>query len=288
MINAYTLAGGALHQAERLQCELSACGIYADIVRNNCFAAYIGADSLKQNIGRYDFAVYFDKDKYISCMLEKLGVKLFNAHSAIRICDDKAATYIALSGRNIAMPLTLTAPLCYTSDAQMGEEYFNLIEDKLSYPIIVKECYGSLGKGVYKAENRKELKNIAEKLKCTAHLYQQCIDSSIGRDVRVIVVGGKFVAAMLRVSNGDFRSNIELGGKGEKIDLSEDAIRLSEKVADILGLDYCGIDLLFDESGEPRIVCEVNSNAFFEGMEKVTGVNVAGAYARHIAKVMRS
>ncbi|MEG2116932.1 MAG: RimK family alpha-L-glutamate ligase, partial [Clostridia bacterium] len=58
-------------------------------------------------------------------------------------------------------------------------------------------------------------------------------------------------------------------------------IQISEKVAEILDLDYCGIDLLFGENGEP-IVCEVNSNAFFGGIETVTHLNVAKRYAEYI------
>ena len=46
-----------------------------------------------------------------------------------------------------------------------------------------------------------------------------------------------------------------------------------------LGLDYCGVDLLFGGSG--ALVCEVNSNAFFRTFESATGINVAAAYARY-------
>ncbi len=34
-------------------------------------------------------------------------------------------------------------------------------------------------------------------------------------------------------------------------------------------------------------VCEVNSNAFFGGIEKTTGINVARAYAEHVVKEMK-
>ena len=86
---------------------------------------------------------------------------------------------------------------------------------------------------------------------------------------------------MLRKSNGDFRSNAELGGTGYPYTPDKKFIEVAEKVANVLDLDYMGIDLLFGENGEP-IVCEVNSNAFFGVMEKVTGVNVAKAYAEYI------
>ena len=41
-------------------------------------------------------------------------------------------------------------------------------------------------------------------------------------------------------------------------------------------IEYAGIDLLVYEDDEP-ILCEINSNAFFEEFEKVTGLNVAEA-----------
>jgi ribosomal protein S6--L-glutamate ligase/gamma-F420-2:alpha-L-glutamate ligase len=50
-------------------------------------------------------------------------------------------------------------------------------------------------------------------------------------------------------------------------------------------LYFSGVDLLYGENGEP-VICEVNSNAFFESFEESTGINVARAYARHILDSM--
>ena len=85
---------------------------------------------------------------------------------------------------------------------------------------------------------------------------------------------------MQRRANGDFRSNLELGGTGSPYQIDIDLERLCRKTAEILNLDYCGIDILQGESG--YLVCEVNSNAFFGGIERVTGVNVAKLYAEYI------
>ena len=114
------------------------------------------------------------------------------------------------------------------------------------------------------------------------HLFQKFVSSSAGRDLRVIVIGGVVFAAMRRTSAGDFRSNLELGGRGEPLSPDARAAALCESVARRLGLDYCGVDLLFAEDG--YTVCEVNSNAFFGGMERITGKNVAGAYAEYIIR----
>lgn len=282
LINAYLQSSAQLSQAARMQEELIKLGVQTDVLRNDGFYAVVGDNKIKTElVERYDFCVYFDKDKYVSQMLEKAGLRLFNNHEAIRVCDDKMETYIALSGKNIPMPKTASGLLCYHTDAKLRKQTVEELEKIFSYPIIVKECYGSQGKGVYMAKDRTELIALMQKLKCRPHLFQETVKTSIGRDVRVIVVGGKVVASMLRQSNSDFRSNIELGGRGSEYSLSFQTQMLCEEIARELSLDYCGIDILFGGGGKP-IVCEVNSNAFFAGIERVTGVNVAKAYAEYI------
>ena len=224
--------------------------------------------------------MFLDKDKYTAAMLEAAGLRLFNRRSAVEICDDKMLTHLALAGKGIPMPDTVAGALCYTQDAALSDETVRKLENSLGYPMIIKQSYGSLGKGIYRVENRKELKNVYDGIKLAPHLFQRSIEESYGRDVRVIVVGRKCVAAMERRSDGDFRSNLELGGKGcpYKTDIKLNDI--CRRTAEILNLDYCGIDLLVGREG--YLVCEVNSNAFFGGIEKVTGIDVAKIYAEYI------
>lgn len=282
LLNAYTKSAGAMRQATRIAEELRLRGVSADIRKNGAFDAEI-VESRVRLKNKPDFVVYLDKDKYLSRMYEKEGVRLFNRAEAIELCDDKMLTYIALSDGGVRMPDTLAAPLCYYPEAVIGKEFLEEIEKRLGYPLIVKKSYGSWGMDVNLAENRGQLKKIAEAYKLYPHLYQQYIAVNRGQDTRVLVVGGRAIAAMRRRNENDFRSNIELGGKGYPAELTKEYALVSEKVAHILGLDYCGIDILEGEKGEP-VVCEVNSNAFFNEAERVTGVNVAGAYAEHIAR----
>ena len=95
----------------------------------------------------------------------------------------------------------------------------------------------------------------------------------------------KVIASMERHNDNDFRSNIAQGGFGSPINLPSDYEQTALRCAEVLKLDYCGVDLLYGDNGEP-VVCEVNSNAFFDGIEKVTGVNVAKAYAEHVIKTI--
>lgn len=87
------------------------------------------------------------------------------------------------------------------------------------------------------------------------------------------------------MNENDFRSNIELGGEGTAVGFTEDLRSVAERAAASLGLDYAGVDIL-EENGK-LFLCEVNSNAFFSGIEGATGKNVAAIYAEHIVKNIR-
>jgi ribosomal protein S6--L-glutamate ligase/gamma-F420-2:alpha-L-glutamate ligase len=159
--------------------------------------------------------------------------------------------------------------------------FLNTVAEELGFPLVAKKSYGSFGAGVQLIRSFSELQTIEQEWLYTPHFYQKYVAESTGRDVRVLVIGGKAIAAMERVAQkGEFRSNVELGGEGRKIVLDKEYACVAEKVAKALKLDYCGVDLLEGKAG--AIVCEVNSNAFFEGLEKVTGINVAKAYAEYI------
>lgn len=279
VINGYGLADGIRNQVERLKEEFSKRNIETDVRKNTEVLTYIENGNTVVNLGKYDFVMYLDKDRYVAGLLEKSGYKLFNSIDSIIKCDDKMLTHISLADKGIKMPTSISSTLCYTDNG--NREYLKTIIDKLGLPMIVKENYGSLGKQVYLANNEKELEEIENKLIHVPHIFQKFISSSKGKDFRVICVGGKAIAWMKRENKNSYLSNLAQGGSAYNVDLPENYIEVAEKAAQILGLDYCGVDLLEGEDGEP-IVSEVNSNAFYEGIEKTTGVNVAGSYVDYI------
>ena len=283
VLNAYLKSESQKRQAERLQEELANVGLPTDIIRNDGFLAYVDGEIRSEFAKKYAFCVYLDKDKYVSEMLEQTGMRLFNCHSAVRDCDDKMQTYIRLANHGIPLVKTLSGLLCYEPIEQIRLQTVERIEEEIGYPVVIKESFGSLGKNVFLAEDRTTLLSVMETLKCRPHLFQKAVQTSMGKDLRVIVVGKKVLGGMLRKSDTDFRSNIELGGVGVPYPVSEKIASLCTRVAEILQLDYCGIDILFGENNVP-LVCEVNSNAFFGGFESVTGINVARAYAEHIQR----
>ena len=285
LINGFHLYPGHRHFKERLQEELGRRGVKMDTISSTDFLFAIESDgTMSVPSLPYDFIVVLDKDKYILSALEKQGIRLFNSAKATEICDDKMLTYQFLANHDIPLPETIAMPLNYSGASP--ETFLTKAGQRLGYPLVVKTNYGSMGTGVYLVPDLPAMLKLDKELNGRAYLLQHFIASSAGRDIRVICIGGKAKAAYRRVSDsGDFRSNIALGGHGETIELTQRQKDIAEKAATLIGLDYCGIDLLYGEDGEP-LLCEVNSNAFFSEIEKVTGYDIAGDYADYIIDVL--
>ena len=264
----------------RMKEELVFFDVTLDLKKSGDLKEGIGVNCSLLKKDNYDFILYLDKDPYIADALEKEGYRLFNKSSSIAICDDKMKTYLALKNKGINFPYTESAPLNYTEI--IDKDYLKIISTNMGFPLIIKTNYGSLGKGVFLIKDSEELEKMEQKLIHVPHIFQKFINSSFGQDFRIITIGGKYVAGMKRISkNGDFRSNIALGGEAQIIPIENPYIEMAEKVSQLLELDYAGIDILIGNNNEP-IFCEANSNAFFQGIEKYSGVNIAREYAKHI------
>lgn len=280
IINGYVFLDGLKNFYERMKEELEKLGIDLKLKTTTEVFSSIDSDghiSISDDFG--EFVLFLDKDKYLSTLLEKAGVRLFNSAESIRLCDDKMLTNITLSDSGIKMPKTIGSPLNYFGGSD--DEFLDKLESQLSYPLVAKCSFGSMGSGVRLIDNRAQLDAFSKENKGKPTLYQEYISSSKGVDYRVIVIGGKVVGAMKRMNPNDFRSNIALGGTAEPVTLTSKYIETAEKVASLLNLDYCGVDLLIGPNDEP-ILCEVNSNAFIKGFEQYTGINVAAIYAKYL------
>ncbi|PWM72206.1 MAG: RimK family alpha-L-glutamate ligase [Bacillota bacterium] len=276
-VNGYFENAASRGQTEELRRALEQNGVATATVKTNALALGVRGEGVYAEVPPCDFCVFLDKDVAVARMLEKSGVKLFNGAEAIRLCDDKMLTFISLSGEGIRMPESISSPLMY-KEYDDGA-FLDGVERRLGYPTVVKKVYGSMGAGVFLARNRGELESYFKEFRLVPHLYQKFIGKG-GTDLRIVTVGGKAVAAMRRSNGADFRSNIELGGRGECVSLTENQRRIAERASALLGLEYAGVDILSDETGD--YLCEVNSNAFFGGIERATGVNVAKLYADRI------
>jgi len=98
-----------------------------------------------------------------------------------------------------------------------------------------------------------------------------------GHDWRVLVVGGRAVAAMRRVS-AHWVHNVAQGARCVPQSLGDDVgqalAALAQAAAQALELDYAGIDLLPSRDGTQ--VIEVNGVAAWQGLQRVSPIDIAG------------
>jgi gamma-F420-2:alpha-L-glutamate ligase len=202
---------------------------------------------------------------------ERQGVAMVNSPAAVEAVADKLQTLQILSGAGLPIPKTILGKFPVDVD---------VVERELGFPVVVKTLRGTRGNGVLLCSNREQFNDLATLLDGTNSgadfIFQQYVKASHGRDVRVLVVAGRAVAAMERRStDGSFKSNISLGGVGTAFQPPPDMAELAVRVASGLGLDVAGVDILLDENGYR--ICEANSSPGFQGLEKACRISVPDA-----------
>lgn len=229
----------------------------------------------KEPLTAADFALFWDKDVRLARTMEAVGMRLYNPADGVAVCDDKAATHLALARHGLPMPRTLAAPMTYLHmDAGPAEAFYRTAEELLGYPLVLKECFGSLGGQVHLVRDGGQLRRLADTLAARPFLLQEYIPPG-GEDFRLYMVGGRLAAAMRRVNPADFRANIGSGGHGQAYVPTAEETALAQEACRILGVPIAGVDILHTPQGKP-LLCEVNSSAQLAGITACTGVDIAG------------
>lgn len=154
-------------------------------------------------------------------------------------------------------------------------------------PVVVKLLEGTHGIGVILAETFRTVESTVEAFQRLNNrvMLQEFIREARGRDVRVLVVNNQVVAAMERQARpGEFRSNLHRGGSARQVKLTPEEQELAVRVVQIMGLHVGGVDFLRSERGP--LIMEVNASPGLEGIETVTGINVAGRIIQFIEETL--
>ena len=230
--------------------------------------------------GEANFVVFWDKDHYLANAIENAGIKVFNSAYAVKTCDSKAETYLALERAGVKIPETIFVPKTFENVGYTRFDFLDRAEKLLGYPMVIKEFFGSFGKQVYLAENKAAAKKIMSFVQGRPILLQKFVAESRGRDIRINVVGDKAVASIERRNETDFRSNLSSGGKAKKAEPTEKQINAAISALKAVKADWGGVDVLC--CGDEPLVLEVNSNMHFLSTFKATGVDVSEYIAEYV------
>ena len=210
---------------------------------------------------------------------DMMGVPVLNTAIAIARSRDKLRAMQLLTRKNIDVPTTVCARTPDAVPVALG-----LIGGT---PAIVKLQQGTQGIGTMIAETPQAVSSLLETLWAMGQdiILQEYIAESRGRDLRAIVVGNRVVASMRRqAKSGEFRSNLHRGGLGVRVRLDPSYTQVAVAAVKVMGLEVAGVDMLESKSG-PKIL-EINSSPGLEGIERTSGVDVAGAIIHHAERLL--
>ncbi|MGV2976217.1 30S ribosomal protein S6--L-glutamate ligase [Roseibium sp.] len=212
---------------------------------------------------------------------EMMGVYPLNESVAIGRSRDKLRSMQLMARDGIGLPVTT-----FAHDPKQTEEVLRLAGGA---PIVIKLLEGTQGIGVVLADSDRSAKSVVEAFRGAGVniMLQEFIKEAGGTDIRAIVIGGKVVAAMKRTgAEGDFRSNLHRGGSAQVVKLSSEERATAVRAAKSLGLNVCGVDMLRSNHGP--VIMEVNSSPGLEGVEKATGLDIAGKIIEYMEKHAKS
>lgn len=208
-----------------------------------------------------DFAIVRAMRPDITKIIEDRDIPVFNNYHVSSICNNKAKTYEYLEKNNI--------PIIPFISGKCGD----IPPEILPYPVVIKPCCGHGGENVMIINNEKEYAAAREAIAPDDYVIQP-VATVLGRDMRVYILGGVPVAAVLRTSDSDFRSNFSLGGKVSANELSGEEKKLIERVCSLFDFDYCGIDIMYH-----------NGQAVINEIEDVVGSRML--YRTHNIDIVR-
>lgn len=250
---------------------------YMDITSNQPKVIYAGeelhVDAVIPRIG----ASYTYYGSAVVRQFESMKTLVINSSVAIVRSRDKLRSMQLLARDGVGLPVT--------SFAHSTKDIAGVMKIVGGAPVVVKLLEGTQGTGVVLAETTKAAESVigAFRQLDANILVQEFIHEANGEDIRAFVVGDRVIATMMRkAAEGEFRSNLHRGGSAQKVKISPEERATAVKAAKTMGLQVAGVDMLRSSRGP--VVMEVNSSPGLEGIEKYTGVDVAGKIIGYIEK----
>lgn len=212
---------------------------------------------------------------------ESLDIPVVNPSHVARLCMDKFATSLRLRISNVP---TIPFAMAFTEN-----EAIQAVEELGGYPVVLKPATGSWGRLLAKINDRDALEAVIEQklvLGTPPHkaFYIQKYIEKPGRDIRVTMAGSKIVCAIYRETE-HWITNTARGAEAKPCKIDEKLEQISKAASDAIGGGVLGIDIFETEDG--YMVNEVNHTTEFKNVQRVTGVDVAGAIIDYCQKVAR-
>ena len=197
--------------------------------------------------------------------IEETGAMVVNSAFTIEKTVDKLYSSLLLSKNGISTPKTIVAERFV--DAM---RFFR----ELGGDVVIKPLFGSNGIGIMRINSEDMAYRIFKALQLARYTFyiQEFIPHNC-QDIRVFLIKGKIVSAMIRKGNS-WKTNIHQGAEPKFYKVSDDIEVLCLKVGKLFKADYLGIDIVISEYGDLYVI-EANGIPGWRGLQSVTKENIA-------------
>ena len=215
----------------------------------------IGRGSLEEIIFRMDLLY----------RLKRLGAYIINPPSAIERAVDKFYALSLIEEASLPVPRTIV-----TENANEALKAFY----ELNCDVVLKPLFGSRGIGSTRIFDPNIAERIFRALDFHHNVFyiQEFIPHG-NSDIRAFTLGDRVLAAIRRIAEESWKTNVSLGARPISIKLNCELEKLAIKAAEAVGCEVAGVDIL--EGPEGPLVIEVNSQPGWRGLQSVTDVNIA-------------
>ena len=203
--------------------------------------------------------------------LRENGALVWNDARAIERCVDKSMTSFLLARAGIATPAT------WAMESQEAARALARRETAHG-PLVLKPLFGSQGRGLKLIRSADDLPDSA----AVAGVYY--LQRYVGiegrdgfRDFRLLVSGGRVVAAMARQA-ASWITNVKQGGRPMAVVAGRELEALAIRSTAAVGASFAGVDILYGADGQPTVL-EVNSMPAWSGLQRVTRGRIAPVLA---------
>ena len=260
-------------RAEEKMLQKEATGLGHDTVMLDAKITHVNTDSIRTNFDLGDVVLercvsYFRGLHFTAC-LEFMDVPVLNKFDVTSLCGNKMFMTLLLKKNNIPTPKTY-----FSFSSESATENI----EKVGYPLVIKPIIGSWGRGVMPLKDKDtvdavfEIRDITDSPHDRIYYLQELIKRP-PRDIRVITIGDRPIAAMYRKSSGGFKTNIALGADPEICEITKEMEDMASKASKAMGGGILGIDMMEDEENG-LVVHEVNNTVEFKGLAKVAKENI--------------
>lgn len=199
--------------------------------------------------GEADFVINRTNDYKTAEYFESRKIRVFNSSPLSKLANDKQLCYDYMEKNGIEI-----MPTRYTG-----------------IPAVKKPVDGHGGQGVSMISERETFEK--------GYVYQKPC-SSLGKDLRIWVIGNKIITSILRESKTDFRSNFCLGGSAVLYTLGEKEKKLVNKIISLVNSDYIGIDFVFNEG--KLVFNEIEDTVGARMVYEKTNIDIIKIYCDYI------